>query len=415
MSFGDYFDFEVPYANDEVAWIKDRVRAFRWFEEPENASWRYGANRDYMERLQRYWLDQYSWRRSVAQLNAFPHYRVDLGSDFHLHCIHRRSPDINAIPLLISHGWPGSILEFTNIIERLAEPEHPDMQAFHVVAPSLPGYAWSDKPKSLLGPRAIGTLYDRLMQALGYPVYLAQGGDWGCVIAGWIGLDSERCRALHLSGFGLRPNNFRPQTPEEKGWMDEAVKIRAAESAYLALQSTKPQSLGFAMMDSPMGVAAWLAEKYCRWGDKGEQIEAEKQHLPDPEDALLDESATPYAAPPPILPGDPPFSMEWLLTNIMIYLTTRSFNTSTWIYAGMRAEGGFSMPVGARVEKPTAAACFPKDLLTFPPRAMVERGYNIARWTQMPRGGHFASVEEPELFISDLRAFGSEMIEAGTL
>ncbi|MEO0412241.1 MAG: epoxide hydrolase [Pseudomonadota bacterium] len=415
MSFGDYHDFEVPYANDEVAWIKDRVRSYRWFQQPAEGGWRYGASQDYLQRLQQYWLDQYSWRRAVTQLNAFPHYRVDMGGGYNLHCIHRRSPDVNAIPLLISHGWPGSVLEFTHLVERLAEPERAGVPAFHVIAPSLPGYAWSDKPKTPLGPRAAAKMYDRLMEALGYPVYLAQGGDWGCVISGWLGLDSARCRALHLNGFGLRPSNMRPHSPEETAWLGAAKEMRNRETAYLALQSTKPQSLGFAMMDSPMGVAAWLAEKFCTWGDQGNALEVEKQHLPAPDEGEDMDEGRGYAAPPPNLPGDPPFSMEWLLTNIMIYLTTRSFNSSTWLYAGMAEEGGFSMPAGARVEKPTAAACFPKDLLTFPPRPMAERGYNIARWTQMPRGGHFASVEEPELFIEDLRAYGAELQQASHL
>jgi pimeloyl-ACP methyl ester carboxylesterase len=371
--------FTLPVNEAEVAWIRERVAAYRWFEEPPNAGWRHGANRDYMQRLQAHWLGGYDWPKAIAHLNRLPHLRVAVGEDggkpFHLHCVQLRSSRPDARPLLIAHGWPGSILEFDAIIERLAEPEDPAAPAFHVVAPSLPGYAWSDRPSAPIGPREVARRYDALMGALGYDRYIYQGGDWGCVIGGWIGLDSPRVEAIHLNGFGLRPFDMSPSTPEEGAWLQQAVAVREAETAYLHLQGTKPQSLGFAMMDSPMGVAAWFAEKFVGWSDV----------------------AGDYT--------DPPFTMDQMLTNIMIYLTTRSFLTATWIYRGMFLEGGFAMPTGRRVEVPTGVAAFPRDLLAFPPRPMVERGYNVAHWTSMPRGGHFASLEEPKLFLADLRAF----------
>jgi microsomal epoxide hydrolase len=367
--------FEIPVNPLEMALIRSRVGAFRFFEEPEDAGWKHGANRDYMERLRTYWLESYDWPSAVAHLNRLPHVRVEVEPGFHLHAVHKRSSRADARPLLIAHGWPGSILEFDAIFERLAEPEDPAAPAFHVVAPSLPGYAWSDRPKAPLGPRAIAGLYDSLMERLGYDDFIYQGGDWGCVIGGWIGLSSTRVSALHLNGFGLRPADMRPETPEQGAWLQKAMAIRDVETAYLQLQGTKPQSLGFAMMDSPMGVAAWFAEKFAGWSD------TEKGVI------------------------DPPYPMDTMLTNIMIYLSTRSFLTATWIYRGMFLEGGFAMPAGQRVEKPVGVASFPKDLLAFPPRAMVERGYNVVHWTDMPRGGHFASLEEPELFLADLRKF----------
>ncbi len=367
--------FEIPVEPLEMALIRQRVGAFRFFEEPEAAGWKHGANRDYMERLRTYWLESFDWPAAVAQLNRHPQVRVDVGDGFHLHAIHRRSSRPDAQPLLIAHGWPGSIVEFDAIIERLTEPEDPTAPAFHVVAPSLPGYAWSDRPKNPIGPRGVARLYDALMGVLGYDHFVYQGGDWGCVIGGWMGLDSQRITALHISGFGLRPADMHPETPEDMAWLQKAMVVRETETAYLQLQGTKPQSLGFAMMDSPMGVAAWFAEKFVAWSD---------------------------------VPGDysdPPFSFDTMLTNIMIYLTTRSFLTATWIYRGMFLEGGFAIPDGHRIEVPTGVAAFPRDLLLFPPRAIVERGYNVAHWTDMPRGGHFASLEEPELFLADLRAF----------
>jgi microsomal epoxide hydrolase len=369
--------FEIPTNPEEVAWIRRRVEEFRFFEEPEGHKWEHGANRAYMERLRERWLTGYDWDATVRRLNAFPNVRVEVEPGFHLHCIHRRSSRADARPLLIAHGWPGSILEFEAIIERLAEPEDASAPAFHVVAPSLPGYAWSDRPKTPIGPRAVAALYDRLMGVLGYDGYLYQGGDWGCVIGGWIGLDSRKVQAIHLNGYGLRSADMSAKTDEEKRWLGWAQQIRATETGYLMLQATKPQSLGFAMMDSPMGVAAWLAEKYCGWSDLSSGL------------------------------VDPPFPLDTLLDTIMIYLTTRSFLSATWIYRGMFLEGGFSIPEGRRIEVPTGVAAFPHDLLAFPPRSMVERGYNVVHWTDMPQGGHFAGLEEPELLLADIRRFAA--------
>ena len=367
--------FQIPVNGEEAAWVQRRVEEFRFFEEPEGHNWEHGANRAYMERLREHWLTAYDWPAAVERLNRFPHFRVEVEPGFSLHCIHRRSSRADAKPLLIAHGWPGSIVEFETIIDRLAEPEDPAAPAFHVVAPSLPGYAWSDRPKTPIGPRAVAALYNRLMLALGYDRYVYQGGDWGCIIGGWMGLDSPNIEALHLNGYGLRSADMSVSTDAEKRWMQRAVVTRMTETGYLMLQSTKPQSLGFAMMDSPMGVAAWFAEKYCGWSD-------------------LTRGAV-----------DPPFPMDTLLDTIMIYLSTRSFLSATWIYRGMALEGGFTIPEGWRIEVPTGVASFPHDLLAFPPRAMVERGYNVVHWTDMPRGGHFAGLEEPELLLADLRAF----------
>ncbi len=367
--------FEIPAEPAEVDWIRSRVAAFRFFEEPAGHGWEHGANRAYMERLRTHWLERHDWPATVRRLNALPHVRVEVEPGFWLHAVHIRSPRADARPLLIAHGWPGSVLEFEGLYRRLTAPEDPSVPAFHVVAPSLPGYAWSDKPDAPIGPRAVARLYARLMPALGYDRFVYQGGDWGSVIGGWLGLDCDRLDGLHLNGFGLRPADMVPTTDAERHWHAAAQAIRRTETGYLMLQGTKPQSLGYAMMDSPMGVAAWIAEKYCGWSQQEGAIVA------------------------------PPFALDTLLDTIMVYLTTRTFLTATWIYRGMFLEGGFAMPAGQRVAVPTGAANFPHDLLRFPPRPMAERGYNIVHWTDMERGGHFAALEEPDLLLCDLRRF----------
>jgi pimeloyl-ACP methyl ester carboxylesterase len=369
--------FTVPTHDDEVRWIMQRVQEWRPFDEPVNAGWRFGANQNYMAKLREYWLKQYDWPRHVALLNSKPHFRAAVGG-LNLHYVQVKSPRADSQPLLISHGWPSTVYEFWKILDDLANPADPAAPAFHVIAPSLPGYGWSDKPASPIGPRAIAKLYDQLMtDVLGYESYIAQGGDWGSLITGWIGLDSKHIRAIHLNGYGLRAANITPKDAEQIAWLKKAKAVRDAETAYLFLQATKPQSLGFAMMDSPMGVAAWLCEKFCGWSDTtGTTI-------------------------------DPPFALDDILTEVMIFLTTRTFATSTWLYRGYFEETPHTVPDGTRIEVPTGVANFPFDLLSFPPREMVERAYHVTHWTNMPRGGHFAAWEEPELFTADVQSFAA--------
>jgi pimeloyl-ACP methyl ester carboxylesterase len=367
--------FIVPAHDSEVAWIMNRVRDWRPFEEPENAGWRYGANQAYLQKLRHHWLNFYDWQAHVALLNSQPHFRSTVKGTT-LHYVHVRSRRADAQPLLISHGWPSTVYEFWKVLDQLANPDDPACPAFHVIAPSLPGYGWSDKPASPVGPRAIARLYDTLMtDVLGYSNYIAQGGDWGSLITAWLGLDSQDVRAIHLNGYGLRADDVTPRTPEQIAWLKKAKAVRETETAYLFLQATKPQSLGVAMMDSPMGVAGWLSEKFCAWSDTA--------------------GAT----------ADPPFSLDDVLTEIMIFLTTRTFATSTWLYRGYFEETPHTIPTGTRVEIPTGVANFPCDLLAFPPREMVERAYNVAHWTDMPRGGHFAAWEEPDFFVQDVQKF----------
>ena len=371
------FQIEVPVETLEL--IRRQVASYAWHEMPDDGGWAYGANLAYMKELCAYWLDEFDWRVQEAAINRFAHFIAPVdGID--LHFIHEKGSGPAPMPLIISHGWPGSIVEFLKIIEPLAHPERfggSSEDAFDVIAPSLPGFGFSGRPPRPIGPRKIARLFDTLMtDVLEYPSYLAQGGDWGGAISSWLGFEhAPACRAIHINIFTMRSPNG-PQSREEEAWATQFKRDQLMEDGYRTQQATKPQTLSYAMMDSPVGVAAWIIEKFNSWSDTvGDNIESV-------------------------------YTKDELLTNIMVYLVTKSFNTASWIYYGRREEGGRVLsPDGQRVEVPTAAALFPAELLSWPPRSYAERVYNITRWTEMPRGGHFAALEQPTLLIDDIRAF----------
>jgi|TARA_B110001454_G_scaffold47094_1_gene46360 microsomal epoxide hydrolase len=371
------FQIEVPVETLEL--IRRQVASYAWHEMPDDGGWAYGANLEYMKELCAYWLDEFDWRVQEAAINRFTHFIAPVdGID--LHFMHEKGSGPAPMPLIISHGWPGSIVEFLKIIEPLAHPERfggSSEDAFDVIAPSLPGFGFSGRPPRPIGPRKIARLFDTLMtDVLEYPSYLAQGGDWGGAISSWLGFEhAPACRAIHINIFTMRPPNG-PQSREEEAWATQFKRDQLMEDGYRTQQATKPQTLSYAMMDSPVGVAAWIIEKFNSWSDTvGDNIESV-------------------------------YTKDELLTNIMVYLVTKSFNTASWIYYGRREEGGRVLsPDGQRVEVPTAAALFPAELLSWPPRSYAERVYNITRWTEMPRGGHFAALEQPALLIDDIRAF----------
>ena len=371
------FQIEVPVETIEL--IRRQVSNYAWHEMPDDGGWAYGANLEYMKELCTYWLDEFDWRVQEATITRFAHFIAPVdGID--LHFIHEKGSGPAPLPLIVSHGWPGSIVEFLEIIEPLAHPERfggSSEDAFYIIAPSLPGFGFSGRPPRPIGPRKIARLFDTLMtDILEYPSYLAQGGDWGGAISSWLGFEhAPACRAIHINIFTMRPPNG-PQSPEEEAWATQFKRDQLMEDGYRTQQATKPQTLSYAMMDSPVGVAAWIIEKFNSWSDTvGDDIESV-------------------------------YTKDELLTNIMVYLVTRTFNTASWIYYGRREEGDRVLsPEGLRVEVPTAAALFPAELLSWPPRSYAERVYNITRWTEMPRGGHFAALEQPTLLIDDIRAF----------
>jgi pimeloyl-ACP methyl ester carboxylesterase len=374
------FKIEIPQPALDA--IMAKVRAYEWHEMPRGpdleGTWAYGANLDFMRALCRHWVDGYDWRKEERALNRFPQFTARV-EDIDIHFYHIEGSGPSPKPLILSHGWPGSVFEFLHIIEPLAHPEKfggDAKDAFTVIVPSLPGYGFSSKPQRPIGPRSVARLFDTLMtEELMLPNYIAQGGDWGSSISGWMGYEGKGCRGVHLNMFGWRSPGVVPETKEEIEAAQMAGQIFDAEGAYFREQSTKPQTLSYAMMDSPVGAAAWIVEKFHGWSDTRKGFENV-------------------------------YTKDQLLTNVMIYLVTHTFNTATWLYRGLFEDfTSTPVPPKTRIEKPVAIARFPVDLIPFPPRSQVERTMNVARWTEFAEGGHFAALERPNDLVGDIRAF----------
>lgn len=376
--------FAIRIPDEKLAAIRARVEAYSWFPAPANEQgFAYGMATPVMQDIQRYWLETYDWRAAEADLNRWPQFTAEVDGQA-IHFVHVVGEAKGRRPLLITHGWPGSVYEFWQAIGPLAFPSENGgwaEDAFDLVIPSLPGYGFSGKPASPLGQRATAALWDKLMRdVLGYPAYLAQGGDWGSVVTSWLGKNHGTadgkggCRGIHLNMMAMRPTPALPQTPEETAWLQRSQMMMQMEGAYLMQQATKPQTLAMALMDSPMGTAAWILEKFHGWSDLRER-------------GLLEV-----------------YTRDQLLTNVMIYLVNDAIATSVWYYNALFQEGGASLPEGERCETPTAFASYPgEEYILAPPQSWAKRAYNITRWTQLPRGGHFAAMEVPEIYVADVR------------
>jgi pimeloyl-ACP methyl ester carboxylesterase len=380
---GKLTPFAVEWSEADVAGVLEGIRAYPWPPIPKVADgWAYGCDGAFLQGLCAYWLDGYDWRAAVAELNRYPQYLTRVG-DFDLHFVHVVGEAEGRRPLLLSHGWPGSHYEFWGAIDKLAFPSRHGgaaADAFDLVIPSLPGFGFSSKPERPFGQRATARLFNELMRQLGYQRYLAQGGDWGALVTSWLGLDQPaHVRAIHLNMMGLRPSGG-PQSQDEIAWMTRTGAAMDQLGAYFRLQASKPQSLAWLGAGNPVGQAAWIVERFYDWCDRRETS------------------------------FERVFTRDQLLTNIMIYVMTGSFTTGAWYYRAFLEEGGIVLQEGQRCEVPTAFANFPGEALySAPPRSWAERAYNIARWTDMPRGGHFAAMEQPDLFVEDVRAWAREV------
>jgi len=375
--------FKVNISDQIIKDIYDKVKKYPWHEMPNDGGWEYGTNLNYMKEITKYWISEFDWRKHEKEINKFSNFitKVD---DIDIHFIHEKGSGSKPMPLLISHGWPGTIVEFIHIIEKLTHPERfggKEEDAFDVIVPSLPGFGFSGRPPRPIGPRKMADIFNNLMtKELGYKNYLAQGGDWGGAITTWLAYDYPKtCNAIHINIFTMRHPDG-PQTKEEKDWESKFKKDQLMQEGYRTQQATKPQTLSYGMMDSPVGVAAWIIEKFYFWSDlKNKDIESV-------------------------------YSKDTLLANIMVYVITKTFNSASWIYYGRREEGGRFLPKDFhRIEVPTAAALFPAEMSAWPPRSYVDRMFNIKRWTKMPKGGHFAALEQPDLLVDDIRAFAQTL------
>ena len=372
------FTIRVPDA--VLADLKARLTNPRVPEALQGDGWTYGTDVTYLTQLVSYWRDRFDWRAQERALNRFEQFTTKIDG-LTIHFLHVRSKQPNAFPLLITHGWPGSFVEFTKIIGPLTDPlAHGGRieDAFDLVIPSIPGFAFSDKPREPgYDPARIGAIEATLMARLGYTRYGVQGGDWGSIIGTQVALnDAPHVAGLHLNMCtGAAPAGGDPNaglSDAEKERLKLRQTFQAEETGYQQIQGTKPQTIGIALNDSPVGLAAWIVEKFRTWCDCN---------------------------------GNPDtiFTKDELLTNITLYWVTQTAASSARIYYESRhaspAPGG-----PRRIETPTACADFPKEII-WSPRRWLEARYNITRWTTMPRGGHFAAFEQPALLVNDVRAF----------
>jgi pimeloyl-ACP methyl ester carboxylesterase len=371
------FAVNVPAAT--LTDLRERLARARFPDEPPDAGWRYGTELAYVKALAAYWSERYDWRRWETELNRFRQFTAPVAG-IDLHFIHEEGHGPRPMPLLLSHGWPGSVWEFHKILPMLTDPARfggDPADAFTVVAPSLPGYGFSFAPgQPRFGVPQIADVFAFLMtEVLGYERYGAQGGDWGGFITAVLGLrQAQRLTGIHMNLLPLRRDVARPDAPtdDEKKYLQELGDFLREETAYQMIQGTKPQTLAYGLTDSPVGLAAWIVEKFRAWSDCEGNVERR-------------------------------FSKDELLTNITIYWVTGAIGSSFWPYYA-RLHGKWPLPDGVRVEVPCGYAAFPKEIVR-PPRAWAEKVFNIQRWTVMRAGGHFAALEEPEALAADLRAF----------
>jgi pimeloyl-ACP methyl ester carboxylesterase len=369
--------FEFRARDADLEDLADRLGRTRFAEPVAGEGWDAGVPIPYLRDLVGYWADTYDWRAAEAQLQAFPHFRT-LVDDQSIHFIHARSPHPDALPLLLVHGWPGSFVEFLDVIPRLVDPPAfggRAEDAFHVVVPSLPGYGFSGPPRTPGWDVArIAAAFTELMSRLGYARYGAQGGDWGAQVTSRIGvLDPVHCVGLHLNmPLGVRPAEPGTLTDSEQADLADLGRFTRDEGAYASEQGTKPQTVGVGLDDSPAGLLAWIVEKFRGWSD---------------------------------CDGDPEsiFTRDQLLTNVTLYWLTRTGTSSARLYWETNRSGVLTAGLPF-VGVPTGVGRYPKEVLRWP-RSWVEQQYNVTHWVDMPRGGHFAAMEQPELFADDVTTF----------
>jgi epoxide hydrolase len=372
--------FKIAIPDDTLNDLRHRLRATRWPEQELVVDWSQGVPLAWIKDLCHYWAEQYDWRAREALLNRFTQFTTPVdGLDIHF--IHQRSPHAGARPLLITHGWPGSIVEFQKVIDPLVNPTAHGgaaQDAFHVICPSLPGFGFSEKPKETgWGVERIAQTWAALMVKLGYDQYFAQGGDWGSAVTRAIGfLDSPHCKGIHVTlAMGSRPLSTSNHTAEELDALARAKYYNDWDSGYSKQQATRPQTLGYGLADSPAGQAAWILEKFWAWTDCNGL----------PENVL---------------------SRDELLDNVMLYWVTNTATSSARIYWESFGRDRSRM---SPVQVPVGVAVYPKEIVPPVKKWLTKDFPDIRHFVTMPKGGHFAAFEQPELYVRDVREFFSKL------
>ena len=367
--------FQLEVTDAVLDDLKKRLSMTRWPNKETPEDWSQGIPLGYMQELCDYWQHEYDWRAREERLNRFPQFITEIdGVDIHF--IHLPSVHENARPLIITHGWPGSVVEFHKVIEPLADPTAHGgntEDAFHVVVPSLPGYGFSGKPEVTgWGIEKIADIWGELMARLGYDHYFAQGGDWGAMVTTHIGLqDKEHCDAIHLNMPVVipDPNTMAELTPSEQASLMSMKFYQDWDSGYSKQQSTRPQTVGYGLVDSPSGQAAWIIEKFYQWTDCNGH----------PENAI---------------------SRDELLDNVMMYWLSKSAASSARLYWE-----SFKNPPQDEVDIPTGCSIFPKEIVRPSERWIRKRFTNLKYYNELEKGGHFAAFEQPEIFLQEIRTY----------
>ncbi|MBO19599.1 MAG: multidrug MFS transporter [Chloroflexi bacterium] len=373
--------FKVEVPDSVLDDLQARLERTRWPDELPGTGWDYGSNMDYIKELVEYWRTKFDWRAQEKLINSVPHFKTEVdGLDIHF--IQEKGKGPNPIPLVVTHGWPGSFFEMHKIIPMLSDPAShggDPADSFDVVVPSMPGYGFSDHTTQRgLDVLSVGDLWAKLMsENLGYSRFGAQGGDWGASVTAKLGFShGDKVIGIHSTSV-TRPTPYlgpgsREVNAAEQAVMDRREDWQAAEGGYAHIQGTKPQTLSYGLNDSPAGLAAWIVEKYRTWSDCGGDIESR-------------------------------FTKDELLTTVTIYWVSQSIGSSTKLYYETQRKP-WNMQQDEKINVPCAIAVFPKDN-SVPVREWAERSYSVQQWTEMPSGGHFAALEEPELLVEDIRKF----------
>ena len=366
--------FQIRVSDEALDDLRRRLRATRWPDTETVDDWSQGIPLGYMQEVCAYWADGYEWRAREARLNAFPQFRTTLDG-LGIHFLHVPSPHPGALPLVMTHGWPGSVVEFLKVIGPLADPPAHGgdaRDAFHVVCPTLPGFGYSDKPaRKGWGVRRVAGAWSSLMQRLGYQRYVAQGGDWGSIVTTCIGIqDPTHCAGIHLNMPIVLPDpaTMASLTPAEQSALAAMKHYQDWDSGYSKQQSTRPQTVGYGLADSPAGQAAWILEKFWSWMDCDGH----------PENVL---------------------TRDELLDNVMLYWAPGAAASSARLYWE-----SFSQPPFDPVTVPVGCSIFPKEIFRSSRRWAEKRYEKLVHWNELPKGGHFAAFEQPEVFVEELRA-----------